>query len=222
MKTSKLLFLTPCIALTALPITSCGNNNNVLTIENVEQALFKPHMEQTERPEGCNTYIDCLSHISDKDRKTELIYSMFAPLFYVPGLDPFDDETIWDLWKDDKFVVSANISKCSLTVEDNKVYASFVGYVNLVFQKSFEGFVKNDFLQFTLLLDNEEVTPYSSDNWYLHFKNEALVGTQKCWGFAQIQRDDSTYLFYLAYLGWEYSTPAFTDFPSHWHNWKSN
>lgn len=220
MKRSKLLFLTPCIALTAIPVTSCGDNNNVLTIENVEKALFEPHMEVMDRPEGCDTYIECLSHISDKDRKTELIYSMFAPLFYVPGLDPFDNETIWDLWKDNTFTLSANISKCSLNVKDGKAYANFVGYVNLVFQKSYEGFVKNNFLQFTLLLDNEEVTPQGS-NWYLHFKNEALVETHKCWGFAQIKHNDSTYLFYLDYLGWEY-TQTFTSFPSHWHNWKSN
>lgn len=214
MKRGKLLLAIPAIVPIAC-VASCGNNN-VMIYEDVEEAIFGPHDGKPETPHpDCATFYDCLDKASDKERRYELLYAIYAPLFYLKSdIPPFDTTPIYDLWKDQTLLFSANISKCSLDVKEDKVTANYVGYINFIFQKDWNDFKINDFMQFTLLLDNEPVTP-KSNNWYLHFNN--MPGTGVCWGFAQIHQGDTSKLFYLEWIGNE--SDFASDYPLNYHNW---
>ncbi|MBQ0045355.1 MAG: hypothetical protein KBS35_00480 [Mycoplasma sp.] len=215
MKNRKWLFTIPIIA-SATCAASCGNSN-VITYEDVVDAIFGPHdgKPETEHP-GCETYYDCLKGANAKELEKELLYAIYAPLFYLPS-DGLGGKSIYDLWKDETLVLAANISECSIEAKDNKVTANFRGYMNFIFMKEYNPFVKNDFLQFTILIDKEDITPEGT-NWYLHFIDKSQQAGPECWGFLQAHLNDSTTLFYITYIGYE---PDFNSYPHNWHNWKA-
>ncbi|MCQ3908601.1 MAG: hypothetical protein MJ200_03525 [Mycoplasmoidaceae bacterium] len=98
MKISKLLFLTPVIALaTVTPVVSCGKNN-LLTVDDVEDAVFGHHDLAQQTPPK-DTFIESLSTLSEKDKKKELLYAIYSPIFYLtnPSVTPWDTTTIYDL-----------------------------------------------------------------------------------------------------------------------------
>lgn len=218
MKISKLLFLTPVIALaTVTPVVSCGKNN-LLTVDDVEDAVFGHHDLAQQTPPK-DTFIESLSTLSEKDKKKELLYAIYSPIFYLtnPSVTPWDTTTIYDLWKDKTIVLGANISKCILDVRDNKVYATFNGYITCVFQKEWDAFKPNNFIQFVFTFENCEVTP-QGNTWYLIFNYGTPLTPPMCWGFAQAKTDDQTRLIYFDYIGYEL---GFDSFPHNWHNWRS-
>lgn len=214
MKINKFLFLTPSVALaTFIPLVSCGGTG--WSIDDLEDALFAPHESSVVDPEG-ETFIQKLSSMNDLDKQKELVYGLFASKIYkASALYGLDDHIIYDLWKNGTIGVGANISKCSLKVEETQVYASFRGYINFVFVKKPDFATEydvNDFIQITYLFDNLNVTPSGSYPWSLHIQMDVF---ERCLGI--IQTSISSSLCYIRQTGTDSSSFIWA---KNWHHWE--
>ncbi|MCQ2956615.1 MAG: hypothetical protein MJ233_01855 [Mycoplasmoidaceae bacterium] len=163
MKKSKLLFLTPCVAIAIIApiITSCEPSSG-LTIERIIDDIFYPH-EKQDPPAGTNNIMEALQTVSsEEEMQNELIYDLFLENHL------FDDEGLKfkELYEQGKIGIKANITKCSLGFKDvsgvKKLYATFLGYVSFVFlQKISEDAQANDYVMITYDMLNLEVNQYA-------------------------------------------------------------
>lgn len=174
MKKSKLLFLVPSVAIaTSIPfISSCSKHG--LLIEDIEDAIFHPI--QTEQKVS-GTYVEQLKSVGKNDLQKELIYRLFA------AKEPWADG-IKEWYEAGEVNMLSNIQTCDIKFNENKVVASFVGYINFVFIKDSQRYEykKGDIVQVTFIFDNLDVTP-TNGSWYLdlHLKDP----TKEVFGFIE-------------------------------------
>lgn len=214
MKRSKLFLLPSTVVACATPILfSCGPKN--LDIEDLENALFHP----TEEQDNTKTLAEGIAKmVDDKDEigiQKEIIYALYANYIFKPlDQDLPDGEGHWptidELYNDNFLNMSANIRRCSLEIVDSGYNISFLGYINFVFIKDFEGtesFKKGDFIQIT----------YSIDNYHFTISNNALSGrvSEKfCFGFIQTNK------WPIIKCINEFSgIISGSNKPHNWHNW---
>lgn len=209
MKRSKLFLLpTAMVACTTPILFSCGTKN--LDIEGLEDALFHP----TEEPDDSKTLAQGIDEmIQNKDEiglQKEIIYALYANCIFKTLFEKESWPTIDSLYNNNYLVVSANIRKCSLEMEDSGYKISFLGYINFVFFKDYEEnetFKKGDFIQIT----------YSINNYHCEITDNVLGGMtvkEYCFGFIQTNKWPA-----IKYIDSFSGHVEGTNKPDNWHNW---
>lgn len=205
MKKSKFLFLVPSVALaTSVPcIGSCAKP--LLSFKDIENAIFNPVEEKQEID---LSFIEQLKLSSKKDLQKELIYRLFAP----------DEDwaiTIRDLYNDGELNMLTNIKTCKIKFNEDKVLASFTGYVAFVFKKADEIHNKNDVIQVLFSFDNLDITP-ESGTWFLKFELPPQPPMPMAFGIIEwtIKGEKQPFFVINKLDHWE-------NIPN-WHNWTNS
>lgn len=194
MKKNKLLFLTPFAALAATTpfITSCAKPT--LNAEEVINNLFAPlEGEKQDPPSGYVTIIDILNGMSKSERKNELIYDLFIGPTTISIENT--DKSIYDLYKEKYLTALVNINECTLEPSGSgragSVSASFRGYINFVFTKSFGDYKVNDYILITYLFPKESTRPtFIHNEWGLQYNldQDTNNAIQSCVGFIESRK----------------------------------
>lgn len=180
MKKIQLLLLTPCVSLTAIA-TSCSCNNRNKTAEEIADAIFGPtDLDQTKLT---TTFIQAIKDMSGNERKDELIYDIYKNC-NLP-LEFNADSSLKDLYKNNTVEIQTNITKCSIDFENDKPYATYLGYVSFVFLKDYdEHLKKDDYIMITLDFKNIELQ-VNEEDCYLYYETQ---GGQTL-GFTKVRYD---------------------------------
>lgn len=212
MKKSKLLFLTPCVALaTITPIVSCQASKS--EAEKIADAIFDPSEKQASKMPK-TTIIESVASLSQEDQQKEIIYDLCSTANN-------QKHNFKQMYKDNDVALATNITKCSMKYENNKLYATFLGYVSFVFQneKIIEDkqFKLNDYIMYTFDFKDIEITqgenPYS-----LKYQAEADASL----GFAKIRWNGGSQEALYDLTGMiDTSTYSEISWPVNSNNWNS-
>lgn len=160
MKRSKLLLIIPCLAVAPVApvVVSCGGQSQA---EKIADAIFNPlDLEPTPLT---GTFKDALKTLSQEELNNELVYDLYMGANAknkIPGLD----KSLRDLYKENKVELKINISKSELKFDNDKLKASFVGYVSYIFMEDVnDAFKKNDYIMITY--DFKDIAPSFKDDY---------------------------------------------------------
>lgn len=181
MKRSKLLLITPCLAVaTVAPVAvSCGGQSEA---EKIANAIFNPLDLQPTTLTG--TFKDALKTLSKDELNNELVYDLFA----FPSSEWINDAK--DLYKKGDIQIQTNITKKSLAFNNDELHATFLGYVSFVFTKDCEfareSFKKNDYIMITYDFLDLQVGFDGETGCSLQY----LYGEEgPCLGFTKVRND---------------------------------
>lgn len=197
MKISKLLLLTPCIALTAIPTISCDKQEG-FTAKRVAKAIFDPVDIETSviPPQPVDGIITAMHYLmNEKERQNEILYDLFI-FADIDGCKVDNNylinqtDTLRTLYKNKTIGIKTNITKCKMRfvpgTDIDSVFVDFLGYVSFIFIKDYETdfgtYKANDYLMFTYDLESFEVFQAEPAKWALKYDpalNKKAVGFVK-------------------------------------------
>ena len=215
MKKSKLLILSPCLAIAALaPIVSCNKASNAA--EEVANAIFGP-LDAKATKITKSSILEELASIDESEQSNELIYDLFCVCN--------KNDNMYDRYTNTTVSLVSNITKCQIHTANDKVYATFLGYVSFVFTKddTFNNrkYKANDYIMYTYDFKNIEITMNTDQSSFI-YKAEDSASL----GFIKVRWEDGSKEA-LYDLGDKIATSDFTSYkapeskkwPTTGHNW---
>ena len=156
MKRSKLLVLTPCVAVaTVLPICSC---NQMSEAEKMAHAIFDPADQDPSKPvkPPKGDFVSSLETLNNDERKNELLYSLFW-FTNTKSTSLFQEISLKDLYRTNKVGIQTRTTTSDMQIKDNKVLNTYVGYVSFVFNQDYnDDYKKDDYIMITYDFKNCE------------------------------------------------------------------